>query len=50
MRKGQVKHIATGKKLGKRDKERQQEKILDSLVKWNGKRSITDLITSTMNR
>jgi len=51
LRKGKLEHIATtGKMIGRRDRGRQREKILDSLTKWHGRESTTDLIASTKNR
>ena len=51
LRKRKIEHlVTTGKILGKRDRGRQREKILDSLAEWHGKKSTTDLITSTKDR
>jgi hypothetical protein len=42
--------VTTGKICGKRDRGRQREKILDRLTKWMGKKTATELITSTRDR
>jgi ribosomal 50S subunit-associated protein YjgA (DUF615 family) len=48
LRKGTLEHIVTtGKIMGKRDRGRQCEKILDSLAEWYGKKQTTDLISCT---
>jgi hypothetical protein len=42
--------MTTGKICGKRDRGRQPEKILDSLAKWMGRKTATELITSTRDQ
>jgi hypothetical protein len=42
--------VTTGKIVGKRDRGRQREKILDSLTNRMGMRSNTDLITNIRDR
>jgi hypothetical protein len=39
LRKGRLEHVVTtGKMMDNRDRERQREKILDSLAEWYGKK------------
>lgn len=51
LRKGKLEHIVTtGKIIGRRDRGRQREKILDGLTKWQGKKLTTELIETARNR
>jgi hypothetical protein len=51
LRSGKLENIATpGKINGKRDRGRQQEKMLDSLTKWHSKQSTTGLMALSTGR
>ena len=51
IRKEQIEHIVImGKISRRRDRGRQQEKILDGLTKWLGERSITEMINKARDR
>ena len=50
LRKGKLENIVTTDKInGRKDRGRQREKMLDSLTKWHGRKSTTELI-ETVNR
>ena len=51
LRKGKLEHlVTTGKIIGRRDRGRQREKILDGLTKWHWKKLTTELIATVRNR
>jgi hypothetical protein len=51
LRKGKLENIVTtGKINGRKDRGRQREKMLDSLTKWHGRKSTTELIACTRDR
>ena len=51
LRKGKLEHlVTTGKIIGRRDRGKQREKILDGLTKWHGKKRTTELIATVRNR
>ena len=51
LRKGKIEYLVTKAKImGRRDRGRQREKILDSLTKWHGRGSNTELINCTRDR
>jgi hypothetical protein len=51
LRKGKLENIVTtGKINSRKDRGRQREKMLDSLTKWHGRKSTTELIACTRDR
>jgi hypothetical protein len=51
MRRGGLKNVVTtGKIEGKRDRGRKCEKMLDSLIVWNGVRSTEDMFSCVAHR
>jgi hypothetical protein len=51
IRKEQIEYtVIKGKISGKRDRGRQQEKILDGLAVWLGEKSITEMINKAKDR
>jgi ribosomal 50S subunit-associated protein YjgA (DUF615 family) len=48
LRNGKLENIVTTRKInGRKDRGRQEEKMLDSLTKWHDRKSTTELIACT---
>ncbi|GFN81473.1 hypothetical protein PoB_000797900 [Plakobranchus ocellatus] len=51
MRRGKLEHlVTTGKFEGKRDRERQREKIMDGLATWLGPGKVSDILAAVKDR